>query len=346
MSKVEQKILQRLNSEAPVDFQGLQIQAYYRGQKKVDVKWGKTYSYYDLASLTKILFTTLWCLKRLQEEPGFLKQKVSVILPWYAHKSVEVGTLLNHSAGNLWWKPFYKKVPSGLEPEQAYQVMEHFCREAPLSKTARAVYSDIDFYLLGSVMQKVEGKPLIDIWKNLKSEFYSKSSLHFHYKNKTENKVSSYAPTEQCPWRQKVVRGQVHDENAWALGGIAPHAGLFGTVSDLSSYGLLLRSIWQDQNTKISRATLKKMVTRTMSEAKGDWGYGFMLPSGQGSSAGTHFDKTSFGHTGFTGTSFWLDPTRDLFVALVSNRVHPTRKNKDFQRIRPMLHDWIVEELT
>ena len=80
-----------------------------------------------------------------------------------------------------------------------------------------------------------------------------------------------------------------------------------------------------------------------MPAKRGDWGYGFMIPSLQGSSAGSLFSKKSFGHTGFTGTSLWFDPGRDLLVCLVSNRVHPTRKNRGFVSLRPLLHDWIVE---
>ena len=86
------------------------------------------------------------------------------------------------------------------------------------------------------------------------------------------------------------------------------------------------------------------MATRSLAKGKGDWGYGFMIPSEQGSSAGELFAKNSFGHTGFTGTSFWYDHQRDLFVGILSNRVHPSRKNKGFVRLRPQIHDWIVQK--
>ena len=138
----------------------------------------------------------------------------------------------------------------------------------------------------------------------------------------------------------------VHDENAWSIGGIAPHAGLFGGISDLESYGFLLRNIYLGRwNKLISAETLSLFAKRSLPKNCGDWGLGFMLPSLKGSSAGDLMSRKSIGHTGFTGTSFWMDLEKDLFVSLLSNRVHPTRDNKGFVRLRPMIHNWVVEYL-
>lgn len=343
LNKLEKDLQQKIQQSKDMDFPSLQVQAYFKGKKRVDISRGPEKKYFDLASLTKILFTGLWFSEAIANRKLNFNSKVCGILPWFPHKTIQVGQLLSHSAGNAWWQPFYKEISLSLNPEQAWQQMEHFCRQAPLSKSKKAVYSDLDYYLLGSIMQKIEQKPLIEIWNEFSAKHYSKSNLHFNYKNKAQYSKDFYAPTEKCVWRKRVLKAEVHDENAWALGGVASHAGLFGNASDLSLLGKKLRSILQ--NTSQHSKVLKKMVTRSMSSTLGDWGYGFMLPSRQNSSAGELFSKKSFGHTGFTGISFWLDPEKDLFVSIVSNRVHTTRENKGFIRLRPKIHNWIAESI-
>ncbi len=344
MNSLEKELRQRALHSGDMDFQGFQMQVVSKGKLIINLKVGKTYPFYDFASLTKILFTVPWFMREYQCNKNILHKAVSEFIPWYPAKTVKVGELLNHSAGNTWWEPFYKKISGSLPPEQAFQQMERLCREAPREKkVARAVYSDIDFYLLGSIMQKVEAKPLQAIWMELKNQFYPCSHLHFNYGNKPLHPRKQYAPTEKCSWRGKVLQGEVHDENCWALGGMAPHAGLFGKIEDLTSYGFFLRQILRSKASVLRTSTLKNFSKRSLPKTKGDWGYGFMLPSQKGSSAGDLLSKNSFGHTGFTGNSFWFDSQRDLFVSLLSNRVHPTRENKGFIRLRPKIHNWIIE---
>jgi CubicO group peptidase (beta-lactamase class C family) len=345
LTTLNNRILKKIKAQQPFDFEGGQAIAYHRGQKCLDIGWGKTYKLYDIASLTKIVFTTLWFMKQYEQDSKILNRKVVSILPWYKNPSVTVGSLLNHSAGNTWWQAFYKEIPTDYDSLQAYVQMDRLCRQAPLSKSKTAVYSDIDFFLLGSIMQKMEQKTLHKIWLPLKKEFLPESQFHFNLRHQYLKKKTDYAPTESCSWRGSLQRGQVHDENAWALGGVAPHAGLFARIKDMATYGLLLREIAQGRQKHISKRTLKKFITRSLASRRGDWGYGFMLPSHKGSSAGEQFSRTSFGHTGFTGTSFWYDDQRDLFLCLLSNRVYPTRKSKDFQKLRPQIHDWLIQEI-
>lgn len=345
MSSIGSVIDAKIKKTNDFDFQSLQMTVGLKGQRQLLKKWGHKYTYFDLASLTKVIFTTLWFMEAYQCDKRIVQQNVTDLLPWYPHPAVSVRQLLTHSAGNEWWQPFYKEISGGLKPEQAYQQMEKQCQKAPLSKVKKAVYSDLDFYLLGSIMQKVEGQPLIAIWNRIHKKFYPKSQFHFNYQNTPLKARTLYAPTEACPWRKKTMRGEVHDENCWALGGIAPHAGLFGRIEDLEIYGNLIFKISKGKNRHIKASVLETFQKRALPKDMGDWGLGFMKPSQQSSSAGEWFSKKSFGHTGFTGTSFWYDPTRELFVATVSNRVHPTRDNKGYQRLRPQLHDWVVSSL-
>ena len=328
------------------DFPGFCLQAFFRGKKIADLKFGKTYRFYDLASLTKIIFTTTYFMEAVDRKKLNLKTRLKKILPWYPSDQVFLSQLLNHSAGHKPWLPFYKKISPDLEPEQSFQQVQNLCCKSPIQKRKKALYSDLDFFFLGAVMERVEKKPLIFIWKKLKEKFYKKSHFHFNYKNQGKHPKPSYAPTENCPWRKKIVTGQVHDENAFAMGGVAPHAGLFGNIQDLSFFGLLLRNSLTGKNISfIKQKTLKQFTGRSLSESRGDWALGFMCPSAKNSSAGQWMNRNSFGHTGFTGTSLWYDPKFDLLVCLVSNRIHPTRKNRGFTRLRPKLHDWIVESL-
>ena len=151
------------------------------------------------------------------------------------------------------------------------------------------------------------------------------------------------APTEFDPWRQRLLQGEVHDENAALLGGIAGHAGLFGTVQEVGAFARLVLSTFQqatligDPDTMLTFAT--KSAVPGSSRALG---WDTMLPT---SSCGKKFSARAIGHTGFTGTSLWVDPALDVYVVLLTNRVHPSRTNNRLQALRPLIHDAVLEEL-
>ncbi len=342
-----QSLLRKKTMESGfMDFPGFCLQVFFRGKKITDLKMGKTYRFYDLASLTKIIFTTTYFMDAMDQKKMTLNTRLSDILPWYSKKQVLLPQLLNHSVGYEPWFPFYKKISPDMQPEQSFQQLQYLCGKSPVKKRKKAIYSDLDFFLLGAVMEQVEKKPLMGIWKNLREKFYGKSRFHFNYENKRQYPKSFYAPTENCPWRGEVITGQAHDENAFALGGVAPHAGLFGGIGDLSFFGLLLRNSFLGVDCSfVTQKTVKQFTRRSLPKTRGDWALGFMCPSTKGSSAGQWMAGDSFGHTGFTGISLWYDPAFDLLVCLVSNRIHPSRKNQGFIHLRPKLHDWIVEFL-
>lgn len=337
---------QLVKSSGLMDFPGFRLRAYQRGQEILNYSKGKVYDFYDLASLTKIIFTTTYYMDAVSKKKLKLFQSVQELLPWYPYSQVKVGDLLSHSAGNTWWQPFYKKIDLSLNSDQRYQMLEGLVQKVPRSRSLKATYSDIDFFILGSLMQALEKRPLYLIWLDLKDKYFDHTDFHFNPLDRKPLYLRSrYAPTEDCSWRKKVLQAEVHDENAWALGGVGPHAGLFGTLDDLSDYGLWLRSLQMSGKGygAISKGVAQKFISRSLPSQRGDWGYGFMLPSKLNSSSGSLFSPKSFGHTGFTGISMWLDPKRDLLVCLLSNRIHPTRGQQGFVRLRPLLHDWIVQ---
>ena len=346
MNTIEKKIFKNIKSQGPLDFPGLKIAALLGGRKIVDMSYGKTWDFYDLASLTKILFTTSAFMKMEEGGKNLVSQKVQSFLPWYKYPRVTIKQLLSHSAGYDWWQPFYKSIDKEATPEEKFGQLIWEVRKAPLaSSRKKAVYSDLDFFVLGALLEKIQGLPLIEVWNRFYGENLSHLNFHFNYDNKLLQKKSSYAPTEKCPWRKKILQGEAHDDNTWALGGVAPHAGLFGTMKDMVSWGRSVRSALFGGSRFLSTKVLKQFTKRSMPAHQGDWGLGFMMPSKGRSTAGSLFSPFSFGHTGFTGTSFWLDPKRDLMVILLSNRVYKSRQNKDFISLRPQIHDWIVQEV-
>jgi CubicO group peptidase (beta-lactamase class C family) len=265
--------------------------------------------------------------------------------------------VLSHSAGLPWWAPYYSELDLTKSPKARREQLKNILSKSEILKSKKSTYSDVDFILLGFLLEKLYKKPLAQIWKNLN---YAKKlkTVHFNelssgsksqvnsvqgdkfsaYRFHLKYPKAQYAPTEKCPWRNKTLQGEVHDENTWSFGGVSSHAGLFGTIDDLTNYGMFLRSM-----TLAKPATVKLFTKRAIPAAKGDWALGFMLPTKGQASCGKHFHPTSIGHTGFSGTSLWFDPQRDLLVTILSNRVHPTRENKNFVKLRPKLHDLVVK---
>lgn len=337
-----QKIQTRLGPAAP----GVQIQVHQDGRKVSDITVGETYPYYDLASLTKIIFTVQMMMKAFDEERWGFKTHVRDVLKWFPDDKILITQLLNHSSGLPWWFPFFEKLDLQTSNINKWTESARFIRDMKIGDEDKSVYSDVGFIMLGHILENLYEKPLSAIWEMAKEQFYPRSTLNFHPENKPVNKIQFYAPTERSEWRGKLIQGEVHDDNTWAFGGVSSHAGLFGSVDDLGWFALLLRSQLKGiSKTSIRQKTAKVFSQRARPEGKGDWALGYMMPTLGASSSGTHFSKFSIGHTGFTGTSFWYDPVQDLSIVILSNRVFLGRDNKEFAALRPEIHNWIVEGL-
>ena len=153
-------------------------------------------------------------------------------------------------------------------------------------------------------------------------------------------------PTEHCPWRGRIIHGEVHDENAYIMGGVSGHAGLFSNVNDIN---IFCQMILKDGNYNgmnlINADTIREFTERKENLNQCKWGLGWRLFMGENDIMGSYFSKCSFGHSGYTGTSIWIDPERELFTILLSNRIHPTRENVKISDFRAVLHDEIVESI-
>lgn len=339
---LKEQIASRIRDVTP----GVVVRAYQGGKMVVDLSVGETWAYYDLASLTKVIFAVQTLMADFERGRWNLDSRLGDFLPWFPHPEVKIVDTLTHSAGFVWWLPLYKDLDLNASPERRHEQLREIVKTAPFEPQDQSVYSDIGMITLGFVLEAIHGKPLIDIWKDTKNEFYDGTTMDFHPGNLPRERKALYAPTEECGWRKRLLQGEVHDDNTWAMGGVSTHAGLFGSIDDLGWYLLQLRGLLLGVGrAPIRMKTAKIFAQRARPEGKGDWALGFMMPTPGASSCGSSFSLSSIGHTGFTGTSLWYDPKQDLAVAILSNRVLYGRDNQGFKSLRPEIHNWVVDGL-
>jgi CubicO group peptidase (beta-lactamase class C family) len=265
--------------------------------------------------------------------------------------------LLSHRSGLPGWRPLYERLDAeGLawgrgEPNAVRQAVLRFIREEPLLSDIgrQTVYSDLGFILLGIVVERASGRLFDDYFNEAVMQplcaeplFFNRTRAGLQRQNTCSN--ASIAPTEWDHWRKRLLKGEVHDENAAAMGGVAGHAGLFGSAESV----LLLSGAWLGCLTRdrpfLDPHLVREFTKKQSYPMESSWALGWDTPTAP-SSSGTHFSSASFGHLGFTGTSLWIDPERKLEVVLLTNRVHLSRKNDAIRAFRPMIHDLVYREL-
>ena len=313
-------------------------------------------TFFDLASLTKPLVTAATLLTLVQEGKVQLEDPVSKFIPEFSistKKEVSLFHLLNHSAGLPDRTTYYERlggdIVSGSPEARAaiYQMAHH----EPLiaSPGERAVYSDIGFILLGEIVEQVTGERLDCFFNRQSASFVEEttSSLPRFLARDCPPLSLAAAATEDCPWRGRVIQGEVHDENCHSMGGVAGHAGLFGTAEGVYRMVLKWNSSLNGEGPFV-QSLAEKFVSRQRGNGVPDgssWGLGWDTPTQPGSTAGRFFSHLSFGHLGFTGTSVWVDRACHLMVILLTNRIHPHRDNQRIRPFRPILHNLIFQEV-
>lgn len=281
---------------------------------------------FDIASLTKV-FTTTTTLRLVDQKKIQLSSKI-----W---GNFLVEQLLAHESGLPAWKPFFEDIAlshRGL-PKGYEQIISDVLATLPASPApTQAVYSDIGFMGLGHKLQEITGISLATlVAQQIITPLKMKHTSYCPANNEATNDIAS---TEACPWRKKILQGEVHDDNAWAMGGVAGHAGIFSTSFDMTTLGRAWRDALKRDgivSTSIARqATIRR---------DGGRGLGFDLKTPGASSIGVSASDQTFGHLGFTGTSLWIDPMRDAVICLLTNRVHPSRDNTKIRQFRPLFHE-------
>lgn len=295
---------------------------------------GRTRLRYDLASLTKVVYTAA-------------AAKVLVAdgrLAW-----TDVADLLWHESGLPWWRPFFEELQVGPQlpsppdgKERARGLVRALAQERPQGELA--VYSDPGFIRLEEELEQAHGDTLAALVRERLWAPWGLDSVGFVDLTRpgapeAARRAAPFAPTELCPWRGRRLIAEVHDDNAWAMGGVAGHAGLFATAADVHGFGLGLLRCLRGESTELPSEVVGTAWTTRGRSPGATRVLGWDTPTPGASSAGRRISPHAVGHLGFTGTSLWIDPDPGIVVALLSNRVYFGRDDNRIRRLRPAVHD-------
>lgn len=319
---------------------------------------------FDLSSLTKPLITTTAILLLMREDRLRLDDRIGRFLPNFGvhgKNAMTVRDLLAHCGGFGAHRLFYKEIArierSGRLGFMASHgakdwVYEQLSRERVEYQTAtKSLYSDLGFMVLGQIIELIAHTSLDRfcherIFRPLglrSTAFIDLAQLRLRKLSPVSTMI---APTEKCPWRGRVLCGEVHDDNCYAMGGVAGHAGLFATAADVDTIVRVLHACHRGEDDFVSQQLLREFWRRDGRVTGSSWALGWDTPSSTGyTSAGTRMSRDAVGHLGFTGTSVWIDPDRNAHVVLLTNRVHPNRSNEKIRDVRPRVHDAAMEAL-
>jgi beta-glucosidase-like glycosyl hydrolase/CubicO group peptidase (beta-lactamase class C family) len=348
------------NAVSDKAFPGATLAVGYRGRVAIHAFGNLSYdanapavdvrTLYDIASLTKVVATTTLVAKLVEGDfpvPLDLDAKVERYLPEWTigatgqdldwRHGVTVRHLLTHTSGLPPFKEYWRTSKSKQET-----LTRVFVEPLDYEPGTKQVYSDLGIILMAEIIERLTGRTLDDL---AKVYIFSPLGMKDTTFRPAKNLWPWIAPTEfDGSLRNRVVRGEVHDENAFTMGGVAGHAGVFSDAPDLTAFcQMLLNGGVYGHRRILKRATVAQF-TAPQPLSNGTRTLGWAVPT-EGSSSGHYFSAHSFGHTGFTGTSIWIDPDRQLFVVLLTNRVHPTRENQKIAQVRPALHDAVMQAL-
>lgn len=318
---------------------------------------------FDLASVTK-LFVTTALMTLCDAGQVDLRQPVSTVLPEFSGKrpiqpyehplqknefvslceeggEIDAGqitftNLLTHRSGLPAWRPLFRQADAAHARRMATETFFSY----PTNQ--HIVYSDIGLILIGLALERLTGQPLQEV---IRDRVLTPLELRHtrYYGLPQRSSAVNVAPTEFCQWRHRRIVGEVHDENAARLGGVSGHAGLFSTARDVARFGQLFL---EGGSPILHAETVAEMSRLHAEEGAVRRGIGFVLWSPDPEASGNPFSQQAFGHTGFTGTSLWIDPVRQLVVALLTNEVYYGRENRKIASLRVNIHRVIVEGLT
>jgi CubicO group peptidase (beta-lactamase class C family) len=332
---------------------------------------------FDVASLTKVMATTTLAAQLVGEGALALDAPIAERLPGFeaaGKGAVTLRQLLAHSSGLPRWRPYHDLAaadpiagaaflpPVGRPPfpslRDAFARGRALVRGAVLAERlesppgARAVYCDPGFLALGFLIEEVGRAPLSELAERRVFRPLGLTSTFFLDGLAPEAALAraagrAFAPTERCEHRHEVNQGAVNDDNAWAMGGAAGHAGVFSTVLEVAALGQAWLEALSGADEVIPAAVAEEFAHRDATPGT-TRALGWDTPSAEGSSLGTRLGRRGWGaigHLGFTGTSLWIDRNREVVVALLTNRVHPTRENELIRAFRPRFHDVVAEAL-
>lgn len=292
---------------------------------------------FDLASLTKVLATTPCWMKMLENHPQAMDSALFTWIPQIPQDKREVTPrlLLAHSSGLPAWRPYYLFNKGSGQYRFVLDCIINEKLDYPLG--AGSIYSDLGFIILAHILERQTGKRLDEVCKEL---IYGPLDV---------SQKLLFNPSERCVEVAETRLGDipktVNDLNARALGGISGHAGLFGTARGVARLTLEMLTSLKKPNGFFDQEIMKLFVTPCLYVHESSRALGFDTKSEEGSSCGYLFSKSSFGHTGFTGTSLWVDPDRELVTVFLTNRVIMGESDMRIKILRPKLHDEIISSI-
>ena len=318
---------------------------------------------FDLSSLTKPLATTVAAMLLTRDEKLRLNDRVTRFFHNFGvhgKTAITFRQLLSHCSGLAAWRPLHERI-AAIEKSGKVNFMasygakefsyEEIHRERlEATPGTRVIYSDLNFMLLGETIENITTLPLNrycrdKIFKPLGLRATDFIDIALVRSRRFEPVPEMFAPTEVCPSRKRLLVGEVDDENAYAMGGVAGHAGLFAPVREVDRIASELVACWAGRSEFIPQKIVREFWTRDATVAESTWALGWDTPSAQGSSSGRYFSPNAVGHLGFTGTSIWIEPEREIAVSILTNRVHPKRDNQAIREFRPQIHDLIMEAI-
>ena len=285
---------------------------------------------FDLASLTKVIATASIVMQAIAQVRISLDTRVADVTPGWSGADRDVVTirhLLDHSSG----LPAHLRVWTDTSGRAGYEAL---ILRTPLERPPgqAAIYSDVGFILLGLILERLGGTTLD---RQLTSVF-GRALDPIQYRPMA-SLYERIAPTEFDPWRGRVLCGEVHDENAAALGGVAAHAGLFGTADAVGTFARMVLATFDGPTPLGTPDLMRTFAARSVvAGSSRALAWDTALPA---SSCGRLMSRRAIGHTGFTGTSIWIDPEKDFYAVLLTNRVHPSRTNEQLLPLRAEFHD-------
>ena len=299
-------------------------------------------SIYDVASLTKVLSTTPVAMKLIQKKLLSLDFYLSDFYPEFQKgnkKNVTVRHLLTHSSGLPAYIEYYKNDKILNKSDIIEDIVNLDLEYLPDEKM---VYSDLGMILLTDIIEKVSDS---DLDKLSNRYFFKPLGMSKTSYNPSDKDLA--VPTEYDDYfRMRLIKGEVHDENAFILGGVSGHAGLFSNATDIGSFAkfFLNEGVYLGRR-YMKKNLIKEFTTKIKNPVESDRALGWDTPSAKGSSAGDYFSKMSYGHLGFTGTSLWIDPEKEIIIVFLTNRVHPSRNKKGIYKVRRELHNSIMTSI-
>ena len=299
---------------------------------------------YDVASLTKPVVTTTLVAMEVEAGRMDLDAPIGLYLPdWNSgpqpdlRRRVTIRHLLTHTSGLPGHVAYYQSLKSKREIIKRAVLERLLCDPG-----SKCEYSDPGFILLGEIIERMMGHEVSAL---ARERIFTPLGMSNSMYNPIHSLQGRIAPTgNDSPLRKRLLSGEPHDDNAWVMGGVAGHAGLFSTAGDLAAFcQMMLNGGIYAHRRLLRRATVEEF-TAAQALCGNTRALGWVVPT-EPSASGRYFSARSFGHAGFTGTSMWCDPEKNLFVVLLTNRVYPARNNEKIQQVRPALHDAIAEAL-